>query len=192
MRTFVVFAVAVFAAGASLIPSASMAATFAECKRAAVINNWTQLINELGAEEFDALIKSCAATKGAVPKRAHGYRTAEITSVNGLSSGRRKSLRRTGALLIYNVTVTGTPVDQEKHECISHEGGDEAKYIYVHTFRNLCDTTLAVSGRWKQTRKGRPTAFRQAIAPGTVESIPCDKAFDCSGGSIEWRAEKFE
>ena len=192
MRMFVAIAVTVFAAGVFVLPTASAAATFAECKRATVISNWPQLINELGGEEFDALIKSCAATKGSVPQKAPEYRKAEITTVNGFPSGRPKNLRNAGALHVYNVKATGTPVDQKKRECISHEGGDEAKYTYTHTFRNWCDTTLAVSGRWTQTRKGGPAEFRQVIGPGTVESVLCDKAFDCRGGRIEWRAEKFE
>ncbi len=192
MRRFVVFAVAVFAAGTFLLPSASTAATFAECKRATVISNWPQLLNELGKDEFDALIKSCAATKNAAPKQTHEYRPAEVTTVNGFPSGQPKNLRHAGALHVYNVRATGTPVDQKKRECIIHEGGDEAKYSFIHTFRNLCDATLAVSGRWKQTRKGRPATFRQVIAPGTVESVLCDKAFDCRGGRIDWRAEKFD
>ena len=192
MRTLLVFAVTVLAAGAAILSAASTAATFAECKRATVISNWPQLLNELGKDEFDALIRSCAATKGAVPVRKEKFRTAEINLVNGFSSGRRKSIRNTDGLLIYNVKATGTPVDQKKRECISHEGGDEAKYSFVHTFRNLCDTALSVSGRWKQTRSGGSAMFRQAIAPGTVESVLCYKAFDCNGGRIEWRAEKAE
>ena len=57
MRTLLVFAVTVLAAGAAILSAASTAATFAECKRATVISNWPQLLNELGKDEFDALIR---------------------------------------------------------------------------------------------------------------------------------------
>ena len=189
MRVIILFVFAFIVATAAIILPASHAATFAECKRAAVISNWPQLIQELGKDEFDAVIRSCAATPKASPKAGIPYRDAEITSISGLPTGGQKVSHRTGRLLKYDVRAKGTPVDIRNGECVFHEGGEEAKYAYTHNFRNVCDTTLAVSGRWKQTRKGGPAPFRKSIAPGSVEAVLCDRGFDCSGGKIEWRAE---
>ena len=189
MRAIVLFNFSFFVATAAILSPASDAATFAECKRAAVISNWPQFIEELGKEEFDAVIRSCAATPKASPKAGIPYRDAVITSISGLPIGGQKVSHRTGRLLKYNVRAKGTPVDIKNRECVFHEAGEEAKYAFIHTFRNVCDTTLAVSGRWKQTRKGGPTPFRKPIAPGAVETVLCDRGFDCSGGKIEWRAE---
>ena len=189
MRAIVLFSFAFLAATAAIFSSASNAATFAECKRAAVISNWPQLIEELGKDEFDAVIRSCAATPKASPKAGIPYRDAEITSISGLPTGGQKVSHRTGRLLKFDVRAKGTPVDIKNRECVFHEGGEEAKYAYIHTFRNVCDTTLAVSGRWKKTRNGGPAPFRKPIAPGAVETVLCDRGFDCSGGKIEWRAE---
>lgn len=189
MRTIILLVFAFFAATAAIFSPAGNAATFAECKRAAVISNWPQLMEELGKDEFEAVIRSCAATQMIAPKAGVPYRDAEITSISGLPTGRQKVSHRTGELLTYDVRAAGTPVDIKNRECVFHEGGEEAKYAYIHTFHNVCDTTLAVSGRWKQVRKGRPTSFRKSIGPGAIETVLCDRGFDCSGGKIEWRAE---
>jgi hypothetical protein len=189
MRVILLFFIAFFVATTAIFSPAGNAATFAECKRAAVISNWPQLIQELGKDEFDAVIRSCAATNKASPKPRIQYREAEITSISGLPTGGQKVSHRSGKLLTYNVRARGIPVDIKNRECVFHEGGEEAKYAYIHTFRNVCDTTLAVSGRWNQTRKGGPAPFRKPIAPGAAETVLCDRGFDCSGGKIEWRAE---
>ena len=189
MRAIFLFIIAFFAATAAILSPVGNAATFAECKRVAAISNWPQLIEELGKDEFDAVIRSCAATQKATPKKVLQYRDAEITSISGLPAGGQKISHRKGKLLKHDVRAMGTPVDIKNRECVFHEGGEEAKYAYIHTFRNMCDTTLAVSGRWKQTRKGGPAPFRKPVAPGAVETVLCDRGFDCSGGKIEWRAE---
>ena len=103
MRVIVLFSFAFLAATAAIFSSASNAATFAECKRAAVISNWPQLIEELGKDEFDAVIRSCAATPKASPKAGIPYRDAEITSISGLPTGGQKVSHRTGRLLKFDV-----------------------------------------------------------------------------------------